>query len=39
MLDSGAYSVYALQHHSIQAVKYRKGAFGNEGTADFLGQG
>lgn len=37
-LDKGAHSVYALQYHFVQVVKYRKQVFDNEKIIDFLKQ-
>lgn len=37
-LDKGAHSVYALQHHLVQVVKYRRQVFENEKIVDFLKQ-
>lgn len=37
-LDKGAHSVYALQYHLVQVVKYRKQVFENEKIVDFLKQ-
>lgn len=37
-LDKGAHSVYALQYHFIQVVKYRKKVFRDEGIVNFLKQ-
>ncbi len=38
MLDKGAHSVYALQYHFIQVVKYRRRIFRDERVVDFLKQ-
>ena len=35
-LDKGAHSVYSLQYHFIQVVKYRKKIFTNEKPIDIL---
>jgi len=35
-LDKGAHSVYALQYHFIQCVKYRREVFNNEYICDYL---
>ena len=35
-LDKGAHSVYALQYHFVQVVKYRREVFENERIVDFL---
>jgi putative transposase len=35
-LDKGSHSVYALQYHFIQCVKYRKQVFHNENIVIFL---
>ena len=35
-LDKGAHSVYALQYHFVQVVKYRKEVFENDEIIDFL---
>ncbi|MEJ5327711.1 MAG: IS200/IS605 family transposase [Candidatus Bathyarchaeia archaeon] len=37
-LDRGAHSVYALQYHLVQVVKYRRQVFENEKIVDFLKQ-
>ena len=37
-LDKGAHSVYALQYHFVQVVKYRRGVFVNDAIIDFLKQ-
>jgi putative transposase len=37
-LDRGAHSVYALQYHFVQVVKYRREVFLNEGITDYLKQ-
>lgn len=37
-LNKGAHSVYALQYHFVQVVKYRKQIFTNEKIVDFLKQ-
>lgn len=37
-LDRGAHSVYALQYHLIQCVKYRKQVFDNDQIITFLKQ-
>lgn len=37
-LDKGSHSVYSLQYHFIQVVKYRREVFGNEILVDFLKQ-
>jgi len=37
-LDKGAHSVYALQYHLVQVVKYRKKVFTNDDIVDFLKQ-
>ena len=37
-LDKGAHSVYALQYHFVQVVKYRKEVFENHEIIDFLKQ-
>jgi len=37
-LDRGAHSVYALQYHLVQVVKYRREVFENEKVVDFLKQ-
>ena len=37
-LDRGAHSVYTLQYHLVQVVKYRKRAFDNEKVIDLLKQ-
>ncbi|MGC8726094.1 MAG: IS200/IS605 family transposase, partial [Thermoplasmata archaeon] len=37
-LDKGAHSVYTLQYHFIQVVKYRKKIFVDEKLIDFLKQ-
>ena len=37
-LDRGAHSVYALQYHIVQVVKYRKKVFTNDAIVDFLKQ-
>lgn len=37
-LDKDAHSVYALQYHLVQIVKYRKQVFENEKIVDFLKQ-
>ncbi len=36
MLDKGAHSVYALQYHFVQVVKYRRKVFEDERVIDFL---
>lgn len=38
ILNKGAHSVYALQYHFIQVVKYRKNIFIDERIVDFLKQ-
>ena len=35
-LDKGSHSVYALQYHLVQCVKYRKKALVSESITDFL---
>ena len=37
-LDKGAHSVYALQYHFVQVVKYRRKVFINDDIVDFLKQ-
>ena len=37
-LDRGAHSVYALQYHLVQCVKYRKQVFDNGGIIGLLKQ-
>jgi putative transposase len=37
-LDRGAHSVYALQYHLVQCVKYRRQVFGNDSIISFLKQ-
>lgn len=37
-LDRGAHSVYALQYHLVQVVKYRRDVFVNNAIIDFLKQ-
>ena len=37
-LDKGAHSVYALQYHLVQVVKYRRKVFINDDIIDFLKQ-
>jgi len=37
-LDKGAHSVYALQYHLVQVVKYRKPALERSEIVDFLKQ-
>ena len=37
-LDKGAHSVYALQYHLVQVVKYRRKVFTNDDIVDFLKQ-
>lgn len=37
-LDKGAHSVYALQYHLVQVVKYRRQVFINDDIVDFLKQ-
>jgi len=37
-LDRGAHSVYALQYHLVQVVKYRRKVFTNDDMVDFLKQ-
>jgi putative transposase len=37
-LDKGTHSVYALQYHFVQVVKYRKDVFVNDKIIDFLKQ-
>jgi len=37
-LDKGAHSVYTLQYHFIQVVKYRRKIFTNNNIIDFLKQ-
>jgi putative transposase len=37
-LDSGAHSVYALQYHLVQCVKYRRQIFDNDGIISLLKQ-
>jgi REP element-mobilizing transposase RayT len=36
LLDKRAHSVYALQYHFVQVVKYRRDIFVDEKLADFL---
>ena len=36
LLDKGAHSVYALQYHLVQVVKYRRDIFVDEKLVDFL---
>jgi REP element-mobilizing transposase RayT len=36
LLDKGAHSVYALQYHFVQVVKYRRKVFEDEKVIDFL---
>lgn len=38
LLDKGAHSVYALQYHFVQVVKYRRSVFEDERIVDFLKQ-
>jgi len=35
-LDRGSHSVYTLQYHLVQVVKYRKKAFDNDRIIDLL---
>jgi putative transposase len=35
-LDRGSHSVYSLQYHLVQVIKYRKKAFDNEKIVDLL---
>ena len=35
-LDKGAHSVYALQYHFVQCVKYRRPALGDDRICDYL---
>jgi putative transposase len=37
-LSKGAHSVYVLQYHFVQVVKYRRGVFSNESIISFLKQ-
>lgn len=37
-LDKGAHSVYALQYHLVQVVKYRRNVFTSDDIVDFLKQ-
>lgn len=37
-LDRGSHSVYALQYHLVQVVKYRRKALVNDEIIDFLKQ-
>lgn len=37
-LDKSSHSVYALQYHLVQCVKYRRKVFDNEKIIDFLKQ-
>jgi len=37
-LDKGSHSVYALQYHFVQCVKYRRKALVNEAIVDLLKQ-
>jgi len=37
-LDKGSHSVYALQYHLVQVVKYRREVFINDDVIDFLKQ-
>ncbi|MEM0138963.1 MAG: IS200/IS605 family transposase [Thermoplasmatales archaeon] len=37
-MDKGAHSVYALQYHFIQVVKYRRKIFMNDKIIDFFKQ-
>lgn len=37
-LDKGSHSVYALQYHFVQVVKYRRKALDNEKVTDLLKQ-
>jgi putative transposase len=37
-LNKGAHSVYALQYHLVQVVKYRRKVFINDDIIDFLKQ-
>lgn len=37
-LDRGAHSVYALQYHFVQVVKYRRKVFTNDKIVNFLKQ-
>jgi len=37
-LDKSCHSVYALQYHLVQCVKYRRKVFDNERIVDFLKQ-
>lgn len=37
-LDKGAHSVYALQYHFVQVVKYRRKVFIDDDIVDFLKQ-
>lgn len=37
-LNKGAHSVYALQYHLVQVVKYRRQVFTNDDIIDFLKQ-
>jgi len=37
-LDKGAHSVYTLQYHLVQVVKYRRDVFTNSSTVDFIKQ-
>jgi putative transposase len=37
-LDKGAHSVYALQYHLVQVVKYRRKVFVSDDMIDFLKQ-
>ena len=38
VLDRGAHSVYALQYHFVQVIKYRRQVFNDEKVVDFLKQ-
>lgn len=37
-LDKGAHSVYSLQYHFVQVIKYRREVFVNDKILDFLKQ-
>ena len=37
-LDKGGHSVYALQYHLVQCIKYRRKALSDEKVIDFLKQ-
>ena len=37
-LDKGGHSVYALQYHLVQCIKYRRKALADEKVIDFLKQ-